>query len=307
MQLTHDPENKVLGILGMGGIGTAVARRAVGFGMTIQYHNRRQLPADKNPVGAKYVEFEDLLRTSDIVSLHLPLNDRTKGLIGRREFAMMKEGVVFVNTARGPIVDEQALVEALESGHVWGAGLDVYEKEPLVHEGLIRNEHCILMPHVGTATLDTQRKMEILVMENLRSAIGEHRLVTPVPETQAMLATPASPGKKPLPMENGGSTGQMVSDVVAGDASSTAATENTAKREMNGTHNHRSVFPGGDTTHTTNGLPRDGLKANGVSPGMAGLEEHHVMESSSKPSGRLEYLPPATHNIHAGYQEVEGA
>ena len=187
MQLTHDPENKVLGILGMGGIGTAVAKRAIGFGMKLQYHNRHRVTQDKNPFNAKYVGFEELLRTSDIISVHLPLNDGTRGMLGRAEFAMMKEGVVFVNTARGLIVDEGALVEALESGHVWGAGLDVYEREPIVHEGLLRNDHCVLMPHVGTATLDTQRKMEILVMNNLKSAISEGRLVTPVVETRDML------------------------------------------------------------------------------------------------------------------------
>ena len=194
MQLTHDPENKVLGILGMGGIGTAVAKRARGFGMIIQYHNRRRVPPVKNPANANYIGFEELLRTSDVISVHLPLNEKTRGIIGRREFSMMKEGVVFINTARGPVVDEVALVNALESGQVWGAGLDVYEQEPIVHEGLLRNENCVLMPHVGTATIDTQRKMEILVMDNIRLAITEGRLLTPVIETQEMLAEKVSNG-----------------------------------------------------------------------------------------------------------------
>ena len=187
MQLTHDPENKVLGILGMGGIGTAVAKRAVPFGMSIQYHNRHEVGKEKNTIGAKYVGFEQLLRTSDVISLHLPLNKDTRGMIGRKEFAMMKDGVVIVNTARGPIVDETALVEELESGKVWGAGLDVYEREPVVHEGLLRNEHCVLMPHVGTASYETQRKMEELVITNLRSAIAEGRLVTPVAESKVLM------------------------------------------------------------------------------------------------------------------------
>ncbi|KAL9102490.1 MAG: hypothetical protein Q9163_002355 [Psora crenata] len=184
MQLTHDPENKLLGILGMGGIGLAVAKRAVPFGMKIQYHNRRQVSKEKNTVGAKYVGLEELLRTSDIISVHLPLNASTRGMISAPEFDMMKPGVVLVNTARGPIVHEASLVEALESGKVWGAGLDVYEKEPVVHEGLLRNENCVLMPHVGTATMETQRKMELLVMDNLRMAVTEGILKTPVAESR---------------------------------------------------------------------------------------------------------------------------
>ena len=187
MQLTHDPENKLLGILGMGGIGTAVAKRAVAFGLSIQYHNRREVSKEKNAVGARYVSFEELLRTSDVISVHLPLNEGTRGMIGMKEFGMMKDRVVIVNTARGPIVDESALVDALESGKVWGAGLDVYEREPTIHEGLLQNDHCVLMPHVGTASFETQRKMEELVIKNLSSAITEGKLLTPVAESKALL------------------------------------------------------------------------------------------------------------------------
>lgn len=159
MSLGHDPDGKTLGILGMGGIGTAVARRALAFDFKLQYHNRHRLPSDQNPFSVPYVDFETLLRTSDAISVHLPLGHGTRGIIGRKEFAMMKEGVVIVNTARGPIIDEQALVEALQSGKVFGAGLDVYEKEPEVHEGLIASDHCILLPHVGTATYETQVRL----------------------------------------------------------------------------------------------------------------------------------------------------
>ncbi|KAF6222742.1 hypothetical protein HO133_000790 [Letharia lupina] len=186
MCLTHEPEGKTLGILGMGGIGTAVARRAVPFGMRIQYHNRSRVPASQNPVGAKYVSFEELLRTSDIISVHLPLNASTRGMISRDQFATMKDGVVLINTARGPIVNEDALVEALESGKVWGAGLDVHEHEPKIHPELIENENCVLLPHVGTGTLETQRKMEVLVCENIKSALEKGHLKTPVLETRKM-------------------------------------------------------------------------------------------------------------------------
>ena len=195
MGLTHEPEGKILGILGMGGIGTAVARRALPFGLQIQYHNRSCVPEQQNVTGAKYVSFEELLRTSDIISVHLPLNASTRGLVSYKEFAMMKTGVVLVNTARGPIVNEDALVQALEEGKVWGAGLDVHEREPDIHPGLINNENCVLLPHVGTATVETQRKMEILVVENVRSALERGRLLTPVAETRKLMANGFTQGQ----------------------------------------------------------------------------------------------------------------
>ncbi|KAL8943339.1 MAG: hypothetical protein Q9211_001016 [Gyalolechia sp. 1 TL-2023] len=156
MGLGHDPEGKTLGILGMGGIGSAFALRAAPFDFKIQYHNRNPVAhPSNNPTNATYVGFEELLRTSDVISIHLPLNDITKGLIGREQFAMMKDGVVIINTARGKIIHEGALVEALEQGKVFAAGLDVYEKEPEIHPGLIRNDNVVLLPHIGTATLET--------------------------------------------------------------------------------------------------------------------------------------------------------
>lgn len=154
-QLGYDPKNKVLGILGMGGIGREVAKRAVAFGMKIQYHNRTQLsPSEEG--GAKYVSFEELLKTSDVLSLNLSLNKNTQGIIGKKEFGMMKKGIVIVNTARGKLIDEQALVDALEDGTVFSAGLDVYEEEPKIHQGLLDNPNVVLLPHIGTATLETQ-------------------------------------------------------------------------------------------------------------------------------------------------------
>lgn len=145
----------MLGILGMGGIGSAVARRAKAFGMTIQYHNRRQLAANEEE-GAKYVSFEELLKTSDVLSLNLSLNASTKHIIGKPQFDLMKDGVIIVNTARGPLIDEAALVDALKSGKVWTAGLDVFEEEPKIHQGLLDAENAVLLPHIGTATYETQ-------------------------------------------------------------------------------------------------------------------------------------------------------
>lgn len=179
--LGHDPKKKVLGILGMGGIGSAVAHRAKAFGMEIQYHNRHQLPADKEQ-GAKYVSFEELLKTSDVLSLNLALNPSTKHIIGKEQFEQMKDGVIIVNTARGPLIDEAALVDALKSGRVWTCGLDVFEEEPKIHPGLLECENAVLLPHVGTATFETQRDMELLVLNNLRSAIQHEKLLTQVPE-----------------------------------------------------------------------------------------------------------------------------
>jgi glyoxylate reductase len=179
--LGHDPKNKILGILGMGGIGQAVAQRARAFGMKIQYHNRNQLPASEEQ-GAKYVSFDDLMKTSDVISLNLALNPSTRHIIAKEQFDMMKDGVVIVNTARGPIIDEAALVDALNSGKVFSAGLDVFEEEPKIHLGLMENENVVLLPHVGTSTWESQKDMELLVLENLRSAVEGKGLVTQVAE-----------------------------------------------------------------------------------------------------------------------------
>ena len=146
----------MLGILGMGGIGRALARRAVPFGLEIQYHNRRQVFGELNPTNATYVSLEELLRTSDVISIHLPLSKATRHFIGRKQFGMMKDGVVIVNTARGSIIDENALVEALESGKVFGAGLDVFEHEPDVHPGLAANDNVVLLPHAACLTVEIQ-------------------------------------------------------------------------------------------------------------------------------------------------------
>jgi len=180
-QLGHDPKGKVLGVLGMGGIGQAVAHRARAFGMKIQYHNRRPLPAEQAG-DAKYVSFDELLATSDVLSLNLSLTQATRHIIGEAEFAKMKDGIVIINTARGPIIDEAELVKALDSGKVWSVGLDVFEEEPKIHPGLISHPNATLLPHIGTATFETQKEMEILVLDNLKSAITENVLLTPIPE-----------------------------------------------------------------------------------------------------------------------------
>ena len=180
-ELGHDPRKKTLGILGMGGIGKAVAARAKPFGMSIQYHNRNRLPESEEQ-GAKYVSFEELLKTSDVLSLNLALNQSTKHIASKPQFDLMKDGIVIINTARGALIDEAALVDALNSGKVLSAGLDVFENEPKIHPGLIENQNAVLLPHVGTATWETQKDMELLVLENLKSAIEGKGLITPIPE-----------------------------------------------------------------------------------------------------------------------------
>ena len=177
----HDPQGKTLGILGMGGIGRNIKRKADVFGMTTIYHNRSELSPEMAG-GAKYVSFEDLLKTSDVLSLNVPLNAKTRHIISTEQFKLMKPSAVVVNTARGPVMDENALVEALDQGLIAGAGLDVYEEEPKVHPGLIKNDKVMLLPHMGTWTSETQEQMECLVIDNIRSALTGKGLLSPINE-----------------------------------------------------------------------------------------------------------------------------
>ncbi|EJP68867.1 putative 2-hydroxyacid dehydrogenase UNK4.10 [Beauveria bassiana] len=183
--LGHDPQGKVLGILGMGGIGRSVAAKARVFGMKIRYYNRNRLAAE-NEAGAEYVDFATLLAESDVLSLNLPLNPKTRHIISTKEFGMMKRGIVIVNTARGAVMDEAALVEALDRGIVSSAGLDVFEHEPEVHPGLLANDKVMLVPHMGTWTEETETKMEEWALDNVRLALQQGRLKSIVPEQKDM-------------------------------------------------------------------------------------------------------------------------
>lgn len=178
----HDPQGKTLGILGMGRIGRAVKARADPFGLKTVYHNRKPLSEDL-AAGCPYVPFDQLLAKSDIISVHVPLSAATKHLIGAAEIAKMKPGVVIVNTARGAIIDEAAMAKALDEGHVAAVGLDVYEREPLIEEQLVKNERALLVPHLGTHTVETLAKMEAHAMENARRAVLGQKLLSIVPET----------------------------------------------------------------------------------------------------------------------------
>ncbi|KAK0104505.1 hypothetical protein ONS95_004793 [Cadophora gregata] len=177
----HDPQGKTLGIIGMGRIGQAVKRRCDPFGLKTIYHNRSPL-SESEAAGAKYVSFDELLATSDIISVHVPLNAHTRHLVGAKEIAKMKDGVVIVNTARGAVIDEAAMAEALDSGKIASLGLDVFEEEPVINEKLMKNPRAILIPHLGTHTTETLAKMESLAMENARRGCFGEPLLTVVTE-----------------------------------------------------------------------------------------------------------------------------
>lgn len=170
-----------LGIIGMGRIGQAVAHRASGFGMKVLYCNRRRNEKAERELNAEYRDLDDLLREADFVSIHVPLSESTRHLIGQRELSLMKRDAILVNTSRGAVVDEKALCRALEDGTILGAGLDVFEKEPLPSDSPLRTmENVVLLPHVGSATVATRIKMGRLAARNLAGFLLEGRAVTPV-------------------------------------------------------------------------------------------------------------------------------
>jgi glyoxylate reductase len=170
--LGQDVSGKILGIIGMGRIGKAVARRAAGFGMQLIYHSRTRLsPAEEQELGASLRPLETLLQEADFVTLHVPLTPPTRHLIGSRELELMKNSAYLINTARGPVIDEAALVAALRQGQIRGAGLDVYEREPELCPGLAELENVMLLPHLGSATVETRTRMALMAAENLLAGL----------------------------------------------------------------------------------------------------------------------------------------
>jgi glyoxylate reductase len=168
---------KVLGIIGMGRIGQAVAHRARAFGLEIAYTNRKALPeAVERMLGARYVpDVDTLMAEADIVTLHCPLSDETRGMIDARRIALMKPGSSIVNTARGELLDQEALIAALESGHLAGAGLDVYPEEPKVDRRLIEHPNVMTLPHIGSATTEGREDSGHKVIANIRMWADGHR------------------------------------------------------------------------------------------------------------------------------------
>lgn len=171
-------QGKTMGIVGYGRIGRAVARRALASGMTVAYTDLE--PHHEPDPEAEFFELEELLSISQIVSLHAPLTENTRHLIDEERLLRMPTGAVLVNTARGPLVDEEALVKALEAGHLGGAGLDVFEHEPHVHPSLLHRNDVVLLPHVGSATVETRAAMAELAAHNVAAVLEGNEPPTPV-------------------------------------------------------------------------------------------------------------------------------
>jgi glyoxylate reductase len=170
-----------LGIVGAGRIGSAVARRASGFAMPIIYYNRRPAPALEEQTGARYCELDELLRTADFIVVLLPLTEETRGMFGARQFALMKPTAVFINAARGPIVDEDALYNALQQGRPGAAGLDVFAVEPVGAEHpLLSLPNVTAVPHIGSATVATRIRMATTAATNLVAALTGRPVPNPV-------------------------------------------------------------------------------------------------------------------------------
>lgn len=170
-----------LGIVGLGRIGQAVARRARGFGIRVLYTDRRRAAELESELHLVFRSFDELLCESDFVSIHVPLNEQTRGQFGEREFAMMKPTAILINTARGPIVDHNALYEALRSGQIAAAGLDVTDPEPIrADDPLLSLPNCVVLPHIGSASVATRNRMAELAARNLLAALDGKRPPNPV-------------------------------------------------------------------------------------------------------------------------------
>lgn len=164
----RDLFGKELGIIGMGRIGKAVAKRAAAFGMRISYYTRKRLdPVIEMELEASYKRMDELLQTADVISIHTPLTEETRHLIGYRELSMMKPGAYLINTSRGPVVDEKALVKCLSEGRIAGAGLDVFENEPKISPELLKMDNVVLTPHIGTDTVETRINMNREAARNI--------------------------------------------------------------------------------------------------------------------------------------------
>ena len=172
LMIGGDVHDKTLGIIGLGRIGSAVARRGQGFNMKIVYYDIRRLdPAIEQQHQLRFMPLRDLLLVSDFVTLHVPLTPETKHLIGAEELGLMKKTAYLINASRGPVVDEKALVEALRSGKIAGAGLDVFEAEPKVTPELLQMENTVLVPHIGSATDETREAMAQRAVNNILAVI----------------------------------------------------------------------------------------------------------------------------------------
>ena len=176
MFLGHDVYGKTLGLIGLGRIGQAVARRASGFNMKVVFHDAEPIPEQVlQDLGVTPAPLEELLRISDFISVHVPLLAETKHLLSDRTFAMMKPTCVVVNTSRGPVVDEKALVRALKNGKIAAAALDVFEREPEIEPELFDIDNVVIAPHIASASHETRLKMCMMAAENLLASLKGNR------------------------------------------------------------------------------------------------------------------------------------
>ena len=179
--LGAEVSGKTLGIIGMGRIGQAVAGRAMGFRMPIRFHSRQPIAISSLPREWEYRSLQELLGEADVVTIHAPLTSATHHLIGARELAWMRPTAFLINTARGPIIDEGALIDALKTGVIAGAGLDVYEQEPAMHSGLAQLKQVVLLPHLGSATLHARVQMGLICLENIQAVLDGRPALNRVP------------------------------------------------------------------------------------------------------------------------------
>jgi D-3-phosphoglycerate dehydrogenase len=165
--LGKEVTGKTLGVIGMGRIGYTFAKMSKGFNMKVIYYDIYRNETAEKEIPAEYVDLDTLLKESDFISIHVPLTPQTKHLITERELKLMKKSAILINTSRGPIIDEKALVKALKEGWIWGAGLDVYEREPEFEPDLAQLENVVMLPHIGSATEEARRGMSLLCAENI--------------------------------------------------------------------------------------------------------------------------------------------
>lgn len=184
--VAHDPKGKTVGIVGLGGIGRNILKKLKPFGFErFVYHNRNKLNEELEG-GAEYVSFDELLATSDIISINVPLNKHTKHMFNADVFAKVKKGAVLVNTARGGVIDETALIQALKDGTLRSAGLDVLENEPNVNLELVSLPNVLALPHMGTHSVETIQAMEEFVVENVENVIKTGKVISLVPEQKGL-------------------------------------------------------------------------------------------------------------------------
>ena len=175
LMLGQDVSKKTLGIIGAGRIGTAMALKSKGFDMNVLYVDQEHNQVLESELNAKKTDLSTLISESDIISLHVPLTEKTHHLIGRKELASMKETAVLVNTSRGPVIDEKALIHGLKTNQIFGAGLDVYEQEPKIPKRLKQLDNVVILPHIGSATKETRSKMAEMAAENMIQGLNAEK------------------------------------------------------------------------------------------------------------------------------------